>query len=97
MSEGKNTVIAFHSIFGAKSQKGAVELHIDGKIVAQMSVPDAKKVISNFHGAIEAAISDEMLVIFLKTKIGLPHEAAMRALLDFRTIRQGTSDVVIEN
>ena len=39
-------------------------------------------------------MSDGLLYRFLRDKIGLPDEAAGRALLDFREMRQGSRGTV---
>jgi hypothetical protein len=66
-------------------------------IKIQMDIPKAKHVLEMMATAIEAAISDGLLVRFLTEKVGLPEEAAARALLDFREMRQGSRETVNPN
>ena len=46
------------------------------------------------QGAIEAAVSDELMFKFLTQKVGMEHERAAAALLDFRELRQGSRETV---
>jgi hypothetical protein len=92
------------SIYGAKTKQGLVELLITpideatrkrGETTKiQMDLPKAREVFGMLGGAIEAAVSDGLLVKFLVDRIGLPEEAAARALLDFREMRQGSRETV---
>jgi hypothetical protein len=97
------------SIYGAKTKQGLVELLITplsgtsglagglkrgDTIKVQMDLPKAREVLGMFSGAIEAAVSDGLLVQFLTTRIGLSEDAAARALLDFREMRQGSRQTV---
>ena len=77
------------SIYGVQTRQGLVELTWNGE-KAQMTLDKAREIVGMLQGAIEAAITDQLLIQFLMEKIGLPLEAAGRALLDFREMRQGT-------
>lgn len=90
----KNQVVAFHSIFAANARVGMVEMYIDEKLVLRVDIRKAKELRDNFGGAIEAAISDELIVKFLTEKVGLDDERAVLALRDFRVMRQGSVDTV---
>jgi len=82
------------SLLSARTKEGMVELVVDGHKV-QMDLPKAREVLGMLTGAIEAAVSDQLLFQFLTgPKIGLPPEAAARALLDFRELRQGSRETV---
>jgi len=94
-SEGKNQIVSFHSIFAANARVGMVEMYIDEKIVMRLDVRTAKEVRDNFGSAIEAAISDELIVKFLTEKVGLDDGRAVLALRDFREMRQGSVNTVI--
>jgi hypothetical protein len=59
-----------------------------------MDLPKAREVLSMLSGAIEAAVSDELMFAFLTTKIRLPEAAAAMALLDLRELRQGSKGTV---
>jgi hypothetical protein len=85
--------IEFASILSARTKQGAVEMVINGEMT-QMELPKAREVLGMLSGAIEAAVSDQLLFQFLTTKIGLPEAAAARALLDFREMRQGSRESV---
>lgn len=89
------------SIYGAKTKQGLVELIVqlhddpDAKpIKIQMDIPKAREVLGMLTGAIEAAVTDGLLVRFLTENVGLGEEAAARALLDFREMRQGSRKTV---
>jgi len=96
--------IQLASIYGAKTKQGLVELLITpideatrqrGETTKiQMDLPKAREVLGMLSSAIEAAVSDGLLVKFLVERIGLPEEAAARALLDFREMRQGSRETV---
>ena len=94
MPEDDVTRVAFHSIFGVKQLRGYVELHLNDKIASRWDIQKAKEIHYMLGAAIEAAISDELIVKFLTDKVGLPLEAAAMALRDFRELRQGSKDTV---
>lgn len=81
------------SLYGAHTQQGIVELVVGDERV-QMDIPKAREVLGMLAGALEAAITDELIMRFLVGKIGLTAAAAAAALLDFREMRQGSRDVV---
>ncbi len=91
--EPKTFKVEFASIVGARSQEGMVEMAINGERM-QFTLPKAREILGMLSGAIEAAISDELMFKFLTTRVGLPVEAATAALLDFRELRQGSKQVV---
>lgn len=81
------------SLYGARTRKGLIELTINDRKI-QIDLPKAREIVGMMQGAIEAAISDELLFKFLTERIGLDMDAAARALLDFREMRQGTRGTV---
>jgi len=83
------TRIEVASILGARLREGLVELTINGER-HQLDLPKAREIVGMLQGAIEAAVSDELMFKFLTTKVGLPEAAAAHALLDLRELRQGT-------
>jgi len=101
--------IELASIYGAKTKQGLVEMTISvvkgsvpsaappPPIKIQMDIPKAKHVCDMLTTAIEAAISDGLLVQFLTEKVGLSEMAAAAALLDFREMRQGSRESVNPN
>lgn len=85
--------IEIASIFGAKTRRGLVELTINGEKI-QLEKEKAREIVGMLQGAIEAAVSDELMVRFLTEKIGLSQDAAAAALVDFRELRQGSRGTV---
>lgn len=83
------THIEIASIYGVKTQQGLVELTVNDQKV-QLDLPKAREILQMLHAAIEAAVSDELFVLFLTQKMGLSIEHAGAALLDFRELRQGS-------
>ena len=77
------------SIVSQRTKEGMVELTLNGE-KTQMDLAKAREVLGMLSGAIEAAVSDQLLFAFLTSRIGLPTDAAARALLDFRELRQGS-------
>lgn len=96
MEKEKDTRIEVGTILSARTKQGMVELALNGE-KAQMDLDKAREVLGMLSGAIEAAVSDGLIYAFLTTKIGLPEQAAVRALLDFRELRQGSRSTVCPN
>ncbi|RPJ69037.1 MAG: hypothetical protein EHM24_19680 [Acidobacteria bacterium] len=90
------THLAFATILSNRTKRGLVEMTVNQELV-QMDVAKARYVAGMLLGAIEAAISDELIYTFLTTKVGLDDHAATRALWDFRTLRQGSPSAVNPN
>lgn len=93
MCDSDPVEVSFASIYGKNTKQGLVEMTV-GTEKVQMDVRKAREVATMLTETIEAAISDELLVKFLTTRIGLPEETAIAALLDFREMRQGSRDVL---
>jgi len=85
----KLSTIEVASILSHRTKGGMVEFTLNGE-KTQMDLAKAREVVGMLQGAIEAAVSDELMFKFLTTKIGLPEGAAAAALLDLRELRQGT-------
>jgi len=68
-------------------------LVLNGEIT-QMDLAKAREVVGMLHGAIEAAVSDQMMFEFLQKQIGLEASQAAAAMADFREMRQGSKGVV---
>jgi hypothetical protein len=81
------------SLVSARTKRGMVEIAIEG-IKTQVDITKAREIAAMLHGAIEAAISDELIMAFLTSKVGLDERAAGAALVDFRELRQGTRGTV---
>jgi hypothetical protein len=78
---------------GARTERGFVELTVD-EVRTQMDPAKAKEIGMMLIEAAEAAISDQIVLKFLKDKIGLEDAHAQGAvLLDLREIRQGTRGI----
>lgn len=87
------TTIVIGSILSQRTKQGMVELVVNGEQV-QMDLDKAREVRQMLDSAIEAAVSDGLIFAFLTTKVGLAEDAAGRALLDFRELRQGSRTAV---
>lgn len=88
-----DTHIEIASILSQRTKQGMVELTLNGE-KTQMDLPKAREVVGMLSGAIEAAVSDELVFKFLTQKIGLSEASAAAALLDFRELRQGSRSTV---
>ncbi len=87
------TNITVSTLLSSKTQEGRIDFTLNGELT-QMDLPKAREVVGMLQGAIEAAISDELLFKFLTSKIGLEPAHAAAALIDFREMRQGSRDTV---
>lgn len=87
------TEITVGSLVSRRDGQGRVELQLNGEMT-QMELDKAREVVGMLQGAIEAAVSDQLIVQFLTEKIGLSPDDANAALVDFREMRQGSRDRV---
>jgi hypothetical protein len=87
------TEITVSTLLSARTKEGRVELAVNGELT-QMDLDKAREIVSMLQGAIEAAISDELVYKFLTEKAGLKPDQASAALIDFRELRQGSRDLV---
>lgn len=81
------------TIISSRTGEPMIDLALHGHAL-QLELPKAREIRSMLDGAIEAAVSDALLYRFLHDKIGLSEDAAGRALLDFRELRQGSRRTV---
>ncbi len=88
-----NTDITVSTLLSSRTKEGRIDFTMNGELT-QMDLDKAREVIGMLQGAVEAAISDELMYRFLTTRIGLAPEAAGAALVDFRELRQGSRDTV---
>ena len=88
-----NHSIEIASILSARTKQGMVELKLNDERLL-LDLPKAREVLAMLSGAIEAAVSDQLLFQFLTERIGLEEDRAGRALLDFRELRQGSKRAV---
>jgi len=87
------TDITVSTLLSSRTKEGRIDFSLNGELT-QMNLPKAREIVWMLQGAIEAAVSDELIFKFLRTKVGLSEDAASQALLDFRELRQGSRDVV---
>lgn len=85
------TTIVIGPILSQRTKQGMVEMVVNGEQV-QLDLDKAREVRQMLDSAIEAAVSDSLIFVFLTT--GLAEDAAGRALLDFRELRQGSRTAV---
>lgn len=85
--------ITVSTLLSSRTHEGRVEFALNGELT-QMDLDKAREVVGMLQGAIEAAISDQLLYRFLTEKVGMEPERASVALVDFRELRQGSSDRV---
>ena len=90
---GEEQRIELASILSSRTKEGKVELAVND-IQVQLDLPKARVVLGMLAQAIEAAVSDQVIYLFLTTRVGLSDEQASRALLDFRELRQGSKGTV---
>lgn len=87
------TDITVSTLLSSRTKEGRIDFTLNGELT-QMDLDKAREVVGMLQGAIEAAISDELMYRFLTEKIGLEPERASHALVDFREMRQGSRDLV---
>jgi CO dehydrogenase/acetyl-CoA synthase gamma subunit (corrinoid Fe-S protein) len=90
-SEAHEVVVS--SLLSHRTSQGRVELALNGE-VTQMDLDKAREVVGMLQGAIEAAVSDELLYRFLTGRVDMAPGEAAAALLDFREMRQGSRGIV---
>lgn len=91
-----DTDITVSTLLSSRTKQGRIDFTLNGELT-QMDLDKAREVVGMLQGAIEAAISDELMYRFLTEKIGLEPERASAALIDFRELRQGTRDTSYPN
>lgn len=87
------TDITIGTLLSSRTKEGRIELALNGELT-QMDLDKAREVRGMLDGAIEAAVSDQLIYAFLTQKVGLSDEKASAALLDFRELRQGSRETV---
>jgi hypothetical protein len=90
------TDITVSTLLSSRTKQGRIDLTLNGELT-QMDLDKAREVVGMLQGAIEAAISDELMYRFLTEKVGLEPDRASAALIDFREMRQGSRDLVHPN
>jgi hypothetical protein len=87
------TDITVSTLLSSRTKEGRIDFELNGELT-QMDLDKAREVVGMLQGAIEAAVSDELIYKFLVSKIGLSDTQASNALIDFRELRQGSRDTV---
>jgi hypothetical protein len=87
------TDITVGTLLSSRTKQGRVEISLNGELT-QMDLDKAREIVGMLQGAIEAAVSDELLYRFLTEKVGMDAERASVGLLDFRELRQGSRERV---
>ena len=91
-----NTDITVSTLLSSKTKTGRIDFQMNGELT-QLDLDKAREIVGMLQGAIEAAISDELLYRFLTENVGMKPDVASVALLDFRELRQGSRDRVHPN
>jgi len=91
--DGAFSTIEIGTILSQRTKQGMVEFQLNGEKTL-LDLPKAREVRAMLDGAIEAAVSDQLLFTFLTTRVGLSEDKAGAALLDFRELRQGSRAAV---
>lgn len=92
IEEGSSNV-EVSSLLSHRTKEARVELVVNQAKI-QVDLDKAREIVGMLQGAIEAAISDQLVYQFLTKKVGLTDAQASAALLDFRELRQGSRDIV---
>lgn len=87
------TDITVSTLLSNRTKRGAIDFTLNGELT-QMDLDKAREVVGMLQGAIEAAITDELLFRFLTTQVDMAPATAAAALVDFREMRQGSRDIV---
>lgn len=90
------TDITVSTLLSSRTKEGRIDFTLNGELT-QMDLDKAREVVGMLQGAIEAAVSDELMYRFLTEKVGLEPDRAGAALIDFREMRQGSRDLVHPN
>lgn len=90
------TDITVSTLLSSRTKEGRIDFTLNGELT-QMDLDKAREVVGMLQGAIEAAISDELMYRFLVGKVGLEPDRAAAALVDFREMRQGSRETVYPN
>ena len=89
----KTSTVEIASILSHRTKQGMVEFQLNDE-KTQWDLPKAREILAMLSGAIEAAVSDQLMYEFLIQRVGLDEDRASRALLDFREMRQGSRETV---
>ena len=87
------TDITVSTLLSSRTKEGRIDFTMNGELT-QMDLNKAREIVGMLQGAIEAAISDELMYRFLTEKVRMKPERAGAALIDFRELRQGSRQLV---
>src|SRR3989304_10429509 len=87
------TDITVSTLLSSRTKQGRIDFTLNGELT-QMDLDKAREVVGMLQGAIEAAISDELMYRFLTEKVGMEPERGSLALVGFRELRKGSRDIV---
>jgi hypothetical protein len=91
--EAKVDEVGISTLLSSRTKMGRVEFSLNDAMT-QWDLDKARQIHRMLGEAIEAAVSDTLLYQFLVERIGLEDQHAARALLDFRALRQGSTESV---
>lgn len=80
--------ILIDSIVAARNKEPYVHLSVDGKVVAQLSMSEARKIANDLYLAASRAEADAMLLRFFAAR-EFPEGAGAALMMDFRDFRLG--------
>jgi hypothetical protein len=80
--------ISVNGIVAQRNKEPYVQLTLDGKMVLQMTMSEARKIANDFYLAASRAEADAMLLRFFQNH-EFPEGASAALMLDFRDFRLG--------
>lgn len=80
--------ISVNAIVAHRNKEPYVQLTLDGKMVLQMNMSEARKIANDFYLAASRAEADAMLLRFFAAR-ELPEQAGAMLMMEFRDFRLG--------
>lgn len=87
-ADGQPQSIGCHSIFGHNTRKGLVGLTVGDRKPSYMTPEEARSVAADLLQTATAAETDEVLMRWLTTRMGIEDEQAVQVLRDLRHMRE---------
>jgi hypothetical protein len=81
-------MFSVEAMFGANERRGLVRIGYGITFDLQMSPLEARKIAFQILEAADAAETDEFVIAFLTTRVGVPLENAVPVLREFREMRE---------